>query len=241
MAQPQKIFKFMKLQVFIIAIIGISLSSCIGDDIVFDTVDESIRVTNPIDSLQIDSTHEFKALFLNNIGIEAETDLDWQSSDPNVLSIDANGVATGLQEGRATVSVEVALEDKAPIRDEKLVVVTAAEVVNTEVETTEREGTIRTTSSYVLEGSFILKRENGELLLEIAEDYRASSSLPGLYLYLTNNPNTTNGALEIGMVNTFQGAHTYQLDSDIDINQFDYLLYYCKPFGVKVGDGEIGE
>lgn len=46
----------------------------------FDTVEESIQITNPIDSLQIDSTHEFRALFLNNIGIEAETDLDWQSS-----------------------------------------------------------------------------------------------------------------------------------------------------------------
>lgn len=162
------ISKIMKLQVLIIAIIGTSLCNCIGDDIIFDTVDESIRITNPIDSLQIDSTHEFRALFLNNIGIEAETDLDWQSSDPNVLSIDANGVATGLQEGRAIMYVEVALEDKEPIRDEKLVVVTAAEVLNTEVETTEREGTIRTTSSYVLEGSFILKRENDELRLEIA-------------------------------------------------------------------------
>nr|HQU58856.1 hypothetical protein [Saprospiraceae bacterium] len=74
--------------------------------------------------------------------------------------------------------------------------------------------------------------------LEIADNYRASTSLPGLYLYLTNNPATVNNALEVGKVAVFDGAHSYHI-SGVGINDYDYLLYWCKPFSVKVGDGEM--
>ena len=47
--------------------------------------------------------------------------------------------------------------------------------------------------------------------------------------------------LEIGAVEVFKGAHSYILEGDIPLNQYDYLLYYCKPFNVKVGDGPIGD
>jgi len=62
-----------------------------------------------------------------------------------------------------------------------------------------------------------------------------------LYVYLTNNPSTTAGALEIGKVTVFEGTHIYTIEGDIPLNQYNYLLYFCKPFNVKVGDGEIGE
>ncbi|MEM9549152.1 MAG: hypothetical protein AAGA77_24405, partial [Bacteroidota bacterium] len=62
--------------------------------------------------------------------------------------------------------------------------------------------------------------------------------LPGLYVYLTNNRNTTANALEIGAVEVFNGAHTYTVE-DVGINDYKFLLYFCKPFNVKVGDGEI--
>ena len=40
--------------------------------------------------------------------------------------------------------------------------------------------------------------ESDELILSFAENYKTDDVLPGLYVYLTNNPNTINGALEIG-------------------------------------------
>ena len=42
------------------------------------------------------------------------------------------------------------------------------------------------------------------------------------------------------MVNIFDGAHEYTF-TGADIFEYDYLLYYCKPFNVKVGDGEISQ
>ena len=83
-----------------------------------------------------------------------------------------------------------------------------------------------------------LTEDGDDLLLQIGEDYEASSSLPGLYLYLTNNINSTANAFEIGMVDTFAGAHTYRIE-DIGVNDYDHVLYYCKPFRVKVGDGSF--
>ena len=55
---------------------------------------------------------------------------------------------------------------------------------------------------------------------------------------MTNNPNTASGAKEIQKVTVFNGAHKYII-TNTKINDFNHLLYWCKPFGVKVGDGEI--
>ena len=101
------------------------------------------------------------------------------------------------------------------------------------------EGQIRTTSSYALEGNFRLEHNGTQLILSINDSYRASSSLPGLYLYLTNNPNSPEDGYEVGAVSVFSGAHSYTLPASIGLMDYKYLLYWCKPFRVKVGDAQI--
>ncbi len=101
------------------------------------------------------------------------------------------------------------------------------------------EGQIRTTSSYALEGNFRLEHNGTQLILSIDDSYRASSSLPGLYLYLTNNPNSPEDGFEVGAVSVFSGAHSYTLPASIGLMDYKYLLYWCKPFRVKVGDAQI--
>ena len=58
------------------------------------------------------------------------------------------------------------------------------------------------------------------------------------YIYLGNNPKSIADAHEIGPVTVFQGAHFYDLPT-IDLYDYNYILYWCKPFGVKVGEGQI--
>ena len=102
------------------------------------------------------------------------------------------------------------------------------------------QGSIRTTSSYKLTGSYEYGlNDAGQLVLDIAGNYEASTALPGLYVYLSNNPNSTSGSYEIAEVNVFNGAHSYTLPSSIDISDYKYILYWCKPFNVKVGDSTI--
>ncbi len=101
------------------------------------------------------------------------------------------------------------------------------------------EGEIISTSSYILEGNFRYEHNGTQITLSLDENYRASTSLPGLYLNLGNNPNTVNGAIEIAKVTVFNGAHEYILPPSIELADYKYLIYWCKPFSVPVGEGAI--
>jgi hypothetical protein len=213
------------------------LAGCIGDDIIFDTVPETLRIINPIDTLAVGDTFIFELLFTNKVGMEEEKMATWSSSDESVVQVDAAGAATGVSKGSAVITAKVDLADGSFLSADLPLVVDAE--TTTGGGDNQRQGTIKTTSSYVLQGDFIVAKEGTELVIEIADNYEATSALPGLYVYLSNNPNSTANAMEIGAVEVFKGAHTYRIDGDIALNQYEYLLYYCKPFNVKVGDGKM--
>ena len=224
----------MKNYLFIVFSFPLLLLSCIGDDFVDDKVDPVLRITNSVDTLGFGDTYQFKAQYLNNVGMEEMASIIWTSSDESIITIDNTGLATAGQMGQATIRVELNVNNT--ILSDELVVNVSEETV---VTPTIRMGSLQTTSSYTLTGNFTLANEDGTLVLSFDESYAASSNLPGLYIYLTNNPSTTNGALELGKVETFSGAHTYTIPSNVTLNEFQYVLYFCKPFNVKVGDGEF--
>ncbi len=217
-------------------LIVLALGGCIGDDIIFDTVPAALRITNPVDSLTVGETHQFETRYTNNIGVAEEQPVFWSSSDEEILSVNDDGLATALKEGVAELTAEVVVDGQESVMAALQVTVSMEEVIDDPSEM--RGGTIRTTSSYLLEGSFEVREDGDGIIIDIGEDYRASTALPGLYLYLTNNPSTVNNALEIGAVEVFEGKHSYRV-SGVGLFDYDYLLYWCKPFSVKVGDGEI--
>ena len=47
------------------------------------------------------------------------------------------------------------------------------------------------------------------------------------------------GAIEIAKVTVFNGAHEYILPPSIELADYKYLIYWCKPFSVPVGEGTI--
>ena len=150
--------------------------------------------------------------------------------------IDANGLASAIAQGNALIYADVDLADGRTLREEMAIEIS---MVTTVVEApTSRTGTIQTTTFYDLAGDFEISEVDGKLVINIADNYVASSALPGLYVYLTNNPNSIGDALEIGEVEVFEGAHSYELEN-VGLTDYDYILYFCKPFRVKVGDGEI--
>ena len=209
------------------------LSGCIGDDIIDDRVDERIRIMSNVDTIGFGEEYQFEASFFNNVGAETEIAIEWSSSDENIITIDQTGLAKALASGQANIYATVDLVEKV-LRDTISIVVGE----NTVITVDSRSGTIEASSFYTLTGSFTMIEEDGKVTITFAEDYEASEALPGLYLYLTNNPNTVSGALEIGKVEVFKGEHTYELES-LAINEYNHLLYWCKPFRVKVGDGDI--
>jgi len=215
-------------------------TSCIGEDVITDFIEPQLRILNPISSLPVSETHQFNAAYFNNIGIEEETTVTWSSSNETIATINSSGLLAAISEGVSTISASIQDND---IFLEEIFSVTISESGTTVIiDPIIKSGTIVTTSSYLLTGTFTIEeQENSDnLLLSVNSDYQATTSLPGLYLYLTNNPNSISGAYSVGPVSVFNGAHTYSIP-ETNINDYAYLLYWCQPFGVKVGTGEILE
>ncbi len=223
----------MKKRIPFLLLIVLILASCIKDDFVDDEVEPVIRITNNLESLKNGEDFQFKHIYLNNIGKEENVNVKWSSSDVSILTIDeSTGLASSVAEG--TVTVTVSYQGASNY--------TASNTFDIGTETVvlvpQKSGIVNTTSSYALHGSFVIKQIGDDVKLEFESDYSASTGLPGLYIYLSNNPNSSADALEIGAVQVFSGVHSYTIPNE-DINKYAYVLYFCKPFNVKVGHGEI--
>lgn len=223
----------MKKSILLFAVLASILGGCIGDDVVQDFVEPTLRLGIAPDTLLEGSTFQLEVMYFNNVGIQEPITPTWTSSDESIISVDASGLATGLASGTSTITVTYEGEDQA-LTDATIITVGSSTVI----QEVSKSGSIATTSSYKLEGSFTIIEDGDNIIVTFADDYAASTALPGLFLYMANNPSTNNGALEVGPVQVFQGEHSYTIDN-VGINDFSHLLYYCKPFNVKVGDGRI--
>lgn len=212
--------------------------SCLETDYIDDRVDPKINISNPLLTLKIEDSYPFQADYFNYVGEKIENpSVSWSSSDPSILEISESGLATAISFGSATITASlVTTEEELTITSQDLVTVSTA----TLTESIEFVGTVVSTSSYQLGGSYVLKvLDNDVLRLSLGDDYVASTSLPGLYIYLGNNPNSIANAYEVAAVTVFEGAHFYDLPESIGLYDYNYILYWCKPFGVKVGEGQI--
>lgn len=206
------------------------LSGCIGFDIVEDEVEPVVVILNPIDSLKIGDQYQLEAMYLNNVGSLEEVKINWITSDEQIISVTSDGLAEALIEGKATITAEYqSVSDAIEIHSG-----TTTSIVE-EV----RAAELTTVSSYPLTGTVFIEAKDGNTVLSFSNNFNTTSALPGLYVYLSNNTNTTAGALEVGAVVNFSGAQEYQLDPSVGINDFSHVLFYCKPFNVPVGNGEF--
>ena len=223
----------------LIAVCILPLFSCVKTDFINDRVDPKIFVSNPLLELKKNGeAHQFEVNYFNYVGKEIENpNVSWSSSDAAVLAITEDGLATGIEFGTAIVTATLTTpEETLTITNKDVVTVSTA----TLTESIEFIGTVVTTSNYELGGSYVLETlDNGVLRLSLGDDYVASTSLPGLYIYLGNNPSSIADAYEIGPVTVFQGAHYYDLPASISIYDYSYILYWCKPFNAKVGESQI--
>lgn len=209
-------------------------SSCIGDDFLEDEVAPEIRVINLIESLQVGTDYQFEAVYFNNVGQEEPSSIEWTSTESTIIEISSSGLAQAISAGMTTIIASVS--NNGITTDFSFMLEAGADTVEGNAHA--KFGKIRTTSSYRLEGDFTFTQTDTGVKLSIGENYIASSQLPGLYIYLTNNPNSISNAHEISRVEVFSGAHDYEIN-DVGPSDYSYILYYCKPFNVKVGDGKI--
>lgn len=195
---------------------------------------ERLSINNPTETLDINKTYQYTTTYVNNTGVtDNNIAVSWTSSNPSVLTVNSNGLATAISGGNAVITASVTSTTGTQITDSDAVTVNSGTLQA-------KSGQLQTTTFYVLKGGFTITEipNTNDLELKIDDTYETSDRLPGLYLYLTNNINSIANAKEIQAVTVFEGAHSYIL-KDTGINDFTHLLYWCKPFGVVVGNGEI--
>ena len=89
-------------------------------------------------------------------------------------------------------------------------------------------------------GSAKLKVENGILTLETSSDFSVSTSPPDLRIYLGNNRNNVNGAVEVASLNQRSGAQSWNVASPVTIQDYRYVIVWCKQFGGTYGVADLG-
>lgn len=217
----------------IFALSIITLTACIKDDFVDDLTEAQLRITTILDSIELNSSFQFEAMYLNNIGVQEVVDFEWSSSNPQIVEINNEGLATAISGGESTIRVRYDDDDETLI-DSILVAVGETTVSSVQF----INSNIVTTSSYLLEGDFTYSEIQSGVEIVFADNYAASTALPGLFVYLSNNPNSIANAHEIGAVEVFSGSHRYEV-ADVSFQDYKFLVYFCKPFNVKVGDGNL--
>ncbi len=220
--------------IILLALVSLFMHACIQDDFVDDEVDPILRINESIDSLEINTSYQYEATYLNNVGSPESVDIVWSSSDSEIIEMTEDGLATAKAEGSATITASFDDGNRA-LEATNLVHVGDNTTI---VEQASIMGFIETTTFYDLEGDFIYEETETGTRLSFADNYVASAGLPGLYIYLSNNRNSIANALEIGGVETFSGAHSYEIP-DVGLMDYQFIVYFCKPFNVKVGDGEF--
>ncbi len=213
-----------------IIILSVFLSACIGTDVLDDAVDPEIIILNPVEEIAVGASYMFLAEYRDETGMPRDVPLSWESSDPDVISIDGAGNAMALEKGTVEIRVQAAERETS-------IQVESGDMTSGPVTT--RTATLQTSSSYPLEGTATLTKTEGGLILRFMDDFRTTSALPGLYVYLSNNTATTNNAYEVAKVARFTGEQAYSIPDLTSLTDYKYVLFFCKPFVVPVGHGEL--
>lgn len=217
------------IRIFVcISLISI-FNRCIGTDVLAELeANERIVISESVDSLAVNESFSFQAILIQSDGTEEMADVQWSSSDLSVIQIDPSGNAIAIMEGTATITARyLQLQDS--------VLVHAGEVTSA---TSSRTGEFSGLNNYTVNGGFVLERNAGDLLLSFDENF-ATSNGPGLYVYLSSSADNVNGGLEVGPLQSSQGAQEYLIDDSITLNTYDYVIIHCKPFGIPFGAGPL--
>ncbi len=184
----------------------------------------TIDIEAPVTTIAVNDMAQLTAIAKNAAGdVVNGLTFTWESTDENVLEVTQTGKVTGKGDGSATISASAEG-------------VISPGIKFTVGNTSTRTGAFKGLGGYTVKGTASLSE--GEL--SFSADFSADNG-PGLYVYLTKASNSVTGGVELGKLSATKGAQSYNIPSDVSIKDFDFVLIYCKPFGIPFGVAELAK
>ena len=188
----------------------------------------SIAISTTASSVEIGSSLSFTAEsrnvngnLLNNIPIQ------WSSSDPTVLSVDANGVVTGLAAGSSDV-----IGTAQGVQSAAVNILVTAPVTNV------RSGSFQNANGYTVNGNVEIRRMPDN---SIQLNFTGFSSDPSgnLFIHLSNSANSVSGGVDLGRLNFRSGSFTVAVPANVGVTDFNYVVIWCRGVGQSFGAAQF--
>lgn len=218
--------------------VAITINAAVGDSVIASAIalvsvvsDPAteialVRVAPASANLSVGDTLRFVATSLNSARGELATDsYEWRSTDEQVLTIDADGVAVARGSGTALVNA------------------TTAGIQSPAIEVTvlglNLRGTFFSRGGYNAAGTAVLAPDDdGLLVLTFLEDFLIDRG-PRLEVFLSPIDMVAPGSINVGELKSIQGAQSYDLPADAELSDFGWVIIHCVPFNVSFGLVEL--
>ncbi len=211
-------------------IIG-TVNATFSDSVLITVVGDSNEIARVIikslsTMVKIDSSIQFTAEVKNlKDEIISNVPLTWNSSNPQIASIDSSGKLLALTIGSTQVTAVSGNISSTAI---------LIEVISE----SGRSGTFTGLNGYSVNGMTNLSGSTGNAQLQLGSNF-VSQSGPGLRVYLAVNGNNVSGGLDLGALMSSSGAQIYDLPVNANPNDYSHVFIYCQPFSVPFGVAEL--
>ncbi|MEL6696577.1 MAG: DM13 domain-containing protein [Bacteroidota bacterium] len=152
--------------------------------------------------------------------------ITWESSDPAVATIDANGLLSALTSGTTEVTAFAEGLKSLPFS------------LMVGVDSFTRTGTFMGANGYNVQGTATLLRVADSATVSFGSDFRTQNG-PGLFVYLSPNADNVSGGVNLGQIKTTTGEQSYALPPNANPEDFDHVIIYCQPFRVPFGTANL--
>ncbi|MFT5596446.1 MAG: hypothetical protein ACI9O2_000826 [Flammeovirgaceae bacterium] len=157
-------------------------------------------------------------------------EVQYTSLDPAYLSVNEDGLATGIANGFGRI---IATVDGIQ-----------SNTLGIQVGQTSRTGTFTGANGYDASGATeLFLADNGDLMLKLEDDFDTDFAL-GTFIYLSNSTQgsvTRNEGIEIQEVSS-GGAYLFNvsaIDPTVSIDDFNYVIVLCKPATITFGYAQL--
>jgi len=86
-------------------------------------------------------------------------------------------------------------------------------------------------------GGFEIIEEDGQRILQFAEEFDVTRG-PDLFVWLTNGDDTEE-FVNLGRLENRKGAQSYVIPEDVNLDNFDRVIIWCRAFSVLFATGEF--